>query len=186
VIAARLATQDAIAYNAKLAQGIAHADGSDVRPIYTQVWGHSEGSIIANAAVNGLDLGEEVRGSVDLRNLGLATGLAPAGLHSYVGVGNIHDIVYQTTGSGILANGGVTQSPGYVQGNLARDGSYKFVPTNFKVVDPTTGEYVPGESNHSWHYYMSDPTTRDAFGFTPELTPALQRMYGRSMWVVKE
>ncbi len=134
-----------------------------------------------NQAIEGIS--ENTRGAIDLRNFGLAVGTAPAGLHSYIGVANVNDFVYQSAGKILTSTGGIQNSPGFIEGNLQNPGSYQFIETNFVVANGVVP--VQGDYNHSWQYYMADPTTREAFGLAP-LSQDLADYYHHSMWVQEE
>jgi hypothetical protein len=100
VVGTRLAVRDAVEYNDQLGK----STGSVV---YTKVWGHSEGSILANEALAELIKSDPKKytGKIDLFNLGAAAGSVPYGLHKYRGVGNVNDNVY-TKVSKIIGWGG--------------------------------------------------------------------------------
>jgi YD repeat-containing protein len=170
VIGTRIAIQEAMAYN--------NIMSTRENPIFTQVWGHSEGSIIVNQAVEGID--PQFRSNIDLRNFGVAIGTVPSGVNTYIGVGNVNDFVYQSVGQRFTSTGGIMKSDNFIESNLQRPGSYQFTETDFKVANG--GQPVPGDANHSWQYYMSDATTRQSLGLAP-LTTGLQSYYSRSAWV---
>jgi hypothetical protein len=171
VIGTRLSILAAMQSNALLSNQLEQT-------VTTQVWGHSEGSIITNQAIGGID--ERLRTNIDLRNFGVAIGSAPSGLNSYVGAANANDTVYQLAGQKLTSTGGVQYSPGFIEGNQRNPGSYQFTETHFVVGD--NGRIVNGDANHSWQYYMTDSNTRQSFGLAP-LTPKLQNYYSHSMWV---
>jgi hypothetical protein len=77
----------------------------------------------------------------------------------------------------------VANSAAFIAANKANPGSYQFVESDFVVSQ--NGMPAKGEFNHSWHYYMVDPTTRSAFGLAP-LDVGLKSYYDRSMWIPKE
>lgn len=149
---------------------------------YTQVWGHSEGSIlVTQATLSGLDK-NDLR-HIDMRVFGTAVGVAPAGLHSYIAVSNKNDFVVKWAGTRLTSTGGVANSAAFIAANKANPGSYQFVESDFVVSQ--NGMPAKGEFNHSWQYYMVDPTTRSAFGLAP-LDVGLKSYYDRSMWIPKE
>lgn len=167
VIGTRIAITEAMAYNYYFGEKTT-----------TEVWGHSEGSIIVNKAIQGID--KELRNVLDLRNFGVATGTVPSGLNTYIGVANVNDSVYQSSGKGMTFTGGIMNSGNFAEANKQHPGSYQFTETDFKVAKD--GQPVPGEANHSWQYYMVDPATRQAFGLPP-LSVDLQAYYSRSAWI---
>ncbi|MFZ6653778.1 hypothetical protein [Undibacterium sp. TJN19] len=174
VIGTRIAIQEAKNYNKILS-------AESKENIYTQVWGHSEGTLIANQAIEGIDKND--RSDIDLHNFGVATGDVPSGLHAYKGVGNINDSVYTKFGKSFTATGGVPQSRNFIEANNRNPDSYQFKETDFKVA--ANGKPVEGEKNHSWQYYMSDPVAREALGLAP-LDQRLQDFYNHSYWIHNE
>lgn len=172
VEATRLLIEDAAGHNAALARELRLSELA-----YTPVWGHSEGAAITTQALlTGVD--SEVRKLVDLRVIGSPIGVAPAGLHTYVSAWNRND---QVAGLGRWATwtGGVENSRGFVEGNLASPGAYRAEPLDFKVIDLPPG--VVRNDNHSLHYYLTQPSARSAFGLSP-LNDELRRFYGHSYW----
>ena len=171
VEAARSMITRVVAYNESLAK-----QEGDPTLAYTQVWGHSEGAAIdMQALLEGMS--PSVLAKVDARFFGNPMGVAPAGLHSFMDVGNVNDNVAQM-GRKLTFSGGVENSKGFIDGNTANPGSYQYVPANF-VVD------ARGEWNHSWQYYFSDSTTRSAFGLA-EMDANLKEFYSHSYWKEKE
>lgn len=164
VIATELAINDAYTANTQATRGRSSSG-------YTQVWGHSEGSIITNRAV--AKLLPDIRANVDLYNLGTATGSLPSGMHSYSGVGNVNDMVYALSGK-IVGLGGPMNTPAYREGS--RNGNYNFTESHF-VVDR------PGQWNHSLQYYFSDPSSRVGFGFNREPSAEARKIYETSLWL---
>lgn len=178
VEASRIIIERSVAYNAKLAESY-----HDDKLAFTQVWGHSEGAAIMTQALMSEDLHEDVRRMVDLRLLGNPTASAPAGLHSFISVGNKNDSVASFLGRTLSFTGGVENSIGYKEGNRANPNSYEYVQTDFTVAT-LSGQK---NANHSWQYYMSDAVTRKAFGFVPLdgnsiLSTNLKEFYARSYW----
>jgi YD repeat-containing protein len=178
VEASRIMIERSVNYNTALAK-----DQQNPSLSYTQVWGHSEGAAIMTQALMSEDVDKDVLKMVDLKLLGNPSASAPAGLHTFISVGNKNDSVASFLGRTLSFTGGVENSAGYKQGNALNANSYQYVPTDFTVVTP------PGQTdaNHSWQYYMSDATTRKAFGFVPlsgnsNVSTNLREFYGHSYW----
>lgn len=135
VAASRLVTAEVIALN---------KENFKDNP-YTPVYAHSQGTAIANLAIDGLSPKEQ--GWIDLRNVGTATGLVPAYLHSYRSIENTLDSTPMIV-SKLAGLGGVTTSPGYLKG-VADGRDYQVVNTTFDVAGD--------RFNHSLPYYFTDP-----------------------------
>jgi len=147
----------------------------------TPVWGHSQGTIIANLAVSNLTSDQQA--NIDLVNIGTASGTVPNNLHSYLGVNNINDPIYSKVG--IFAGlGGVQTSPGYTAAiGAGRD--YSVHEVNFKVTEDGTAPSntnLANNANHSLIYYFADPAARQVLGFAPQSPRKLQQVYGTQPW----
>ncbi|PXX41667.1 hypothetical protein [Undibacterium pigrum] len=173
-IGTRLAIEEAIAHNKKLKA----CWGDDVK---TKVFGHSQGTIIANKAVGALD--DDQRANVDLVNLAPATAYVPAGLNSFNGVGNINDTVYRNFGRNFMTSGGIQASDNFKKSNLQRPGSYQFHEVNFRVA--RDGQLLKDNANHSLPYYLCNSETRQKLRW-PQLTDEQEADCRLAPWVDTE
>ncbi|MFZ2998929.1 MAG: hypothetical protein WA071_01155 [Undibacterium umbellatum] len=173
-IGTRLAIEEAIAHNKKLKA----CWGDDVK---TKVFGHSQGTIIANKAVGALD--DDQRANVDLVNFAPATAFVPAGLNSFNGIGNINDSVYRNFGRNFMTSGGIQASDNFKKSNLQRPGSYQFHEVNFKVA--RDGQLLKDNANHSFPFYRCNSETRQGLRW-PQLADEQKADCRLAPWVDTE
>lgn len=176
VLATRETVQDAQAYNAAMDEKAGNKE-----PTVTEVFGHSEGTIIANLAVR--EIADEHRKTIGLYNIGTAAHEVPTGLAYYHNVVNTRDYVAWAAGAGFLRavgngigklfgvenafGGAIEHSSNFLQEQRA-DKDYTSTWTTFDI---------KGTNNHSFYLYANDEVARQALGWKPVPAMPYQRSW---------
>jgi hypothetical protein len=162
VVATRMAIQDIVNLNKDF-------HGGDVK---TPVYAHSQGTAIANLAIRMLH--ERVQSSIDLFNVGTATGTVPEFLNKFRSIANTLDPVPMGVAM-IPGAGGIATSPSFAAAREAgRD--YQVVYTRFDIRNDSF--------NHSLPYYFTDPIARKGLGMSV-VSPLDQLYRSAAPWIKK-
>lgn len=151
IAAGEIQIREALKYNNDLSELIK-------KPVFTDVIGHSQGSINLNRAIMALDT--EGRLKINLFNVGTATPWVPSGLNKFVSIMDVMD------SAGIVAGGQLQRfNPVYWGRNLSdiaqgRAPSYQTVNTFF------LGDGQGDTGNfHSFYLYAQRQKVQDSFGW---------------------